>query len=834
MPEENSQQNSFPDSHATAPSAPFYEAPPSQPAAATDDENAGSSSARVQAEGERESQSVEVKSGTINAGRVLTANIINEHYHALIEGGEEFSMRAFSMDYCDPVSAQREQEFNETFVAEQQVTNRLLISLLAKRFLIITGEPEIGKQMMALHLSYQARRCRELPCRETLLVRPLQRRVKLELQKVAEGSKDFTQRVIIFPQIGESENQDLLDLFSRLKEVELDGITRALEKNDSFFLFTADLSHIKSLKDTLQRLGVLHEVSPLPRKLLELGLDKKVARLLADRNVSPEQAEAVRMYISKNKEVLLERLPKMAQLSLFIESYSLRLIEENQELDLQAAIDLSASREKWFLQDLSKDFEAWCFVLTLGLCLCGTETEGVPWLEFDTIRGEIVKCLSRELQMWRQAPETPFSKLLAEQTLLEKCRAQIVREAGVGDLVRFVDNSYPAELLRVLICSNHRVLTLILPVLQRLAQSGDTRVRARAARMLGRIGEINPTLITLPLIRQWAAARSFWQKAAVGYLYEGSSASTSRSYWQSCELKLEQLAHGEDHQLLTAISVYKQLGQSSRERLAWAIAKLGELTERNFTEWLELTAKIEQQLDTYERSKKKNMHELFVATVMEQTLKELRKLLNKVYDEDGQIMLAICYSLVELSLQAGAFAVMVELKKWFQQGRKGLGALTSWIFWMEEGIADRLTKYRLPAPNVTALDGTTFNCHPVVVALGIAAHDDPQAVSQTARFLAETYHQFQEFFPTRMRQYLRRKFLLHLKNWADNAWLVPEYREVMKDLYLELLRNQQADLVKEVTAQLKNDADFNRKAHLKRFADTVLQSLSDNKKSLAP
>jgi hypothetical protein len=142
--------------------------------------------------------------------------------------------------------------------------------------------------------------------------------------------------------------------------------------------------------------------------------------------------------------------------------------------------------------------------------------------------------------------------------------------------------------------------------------------------MLGRIGEINPTLITLPLIRQWAAARSFWQKAAVGYLYEGSSASTSKSYWQLCELKLEQLAHGEDHQLLTAISVYKQLGQGSRERLAWAIAKLGELTERNFTEWLELAAKIEQQLDTYERSKKKNMHELFVAAVMEQTLKEWR------------------------------------------------------------------------------------------------------------------------------------------------------------------------------------------------------------------
>jgi hypothetical protein len=824
VPEENGQPNSFPADDTTAQSAPLYEAASSQTAARGADETADSPSALSQPDGQRGSQNVEVQSGVINADRVLTANIINEHYHALIESGEELSMRAFSIDHCHPVSAQREQEYNEIFVAEEQITTTLLSSLLMKRFLIITGEPEIGKQMLALHLSYQARRCQSQPCRETLLVRPLQRKVKLELRKVAEGGNDFAQRVIIFPQIGESENQDLLDLFSELDEVGLDGITHALKKSDSFFLFTVDQSHIKSAKESLESLGVLHEVPPLPRKSLELGLEKKVARLLAARNVSTEQAEAVRTCISKNKELLLERLPRMVHLSLFIERYSLRLIEENQELDIQAAIDLVTSPEKWFLQDLSKDFEAWCFVLTLGLCLCGAETEGVPWMEFDTIRGEIAKCLSRELQMWRRPPEAPFSNLLAEPKLLEKCRVQILHEAGVGDLVRFTESGYPGELLRVLICSNRRVLTLILPVLRRLAESGDTQIRARAARMLGRLGEINPTLITLPLIRKWVAARPLWQKAAVGYLYEGISASPSKSYRQLCELKLEQLSHGDEDQLWTAISVYKQLGHGSRERLAWAIAKLGELTEGNFTEWLEWTTKIEQLLDTYERKKKKNMQELFVAAVMEQTLKELRRDLNKVYDEDGQIMLAICYSLVALSLQAGTFAVMLELSKWFHQGRKALGALTSWIFWMEEGIADRLARYRLPAPNVTAVNGSTFGAHPVVVALGIAAHDDPQAVSQAARFLVATYHQFQESFPTRMRQYLRRKFLLHLKSWADNAWLVPEYREAMKELYVNLLRSAEAGIVKDITAQLKSDADFTGKAHLRRFADMVMQS----------
>jgi hypothetical protein len=806
VPEENSQQTGPPAGETNAPKAPLYE-----PAAKADNETGDPSPERVQGEGERGSQNVEVQADTVYAERVNTANTINENYYAMIEGGEELSMRPFSIDHCDPVSAQREQEFNEIFVGDEDVQTKLLRTLQAKRFLIITGAPEIGKQMLALHLSYQARRCREQPCRETLLVRPLQRKVKLELQKVAEAGKEFTQRVVIFPQIGESENQDLLDLFSRLKVIELDRITRALSKNDSCFLFTADLSHIKSVRDILQSLGVLQEVPPLSKKFLALGLEKKVERLLAASNVSTEQAQAVRTCVVKNKELLLERLPRMVHLSLFVERYSLRLIEENQELSVEAAIDLVASPEKWFLQDLSKDFEAWCFVLTLGLCLCGTETEGVPWLEFDTIRGEIVKCLSRELQMWRRPPEAPFSNLLAEQKLLEKCRAQIVHETGVGDLVRFVDSSYPAELLRVLICSNRRVLTLILPVLQRLAQLGDTQVRARAARMLGRLGEINPTLITLPLIRKWVKARPLWQKAAVGYLYEGSAASPSKSYRQLCDLKLEQLSQGNDDELWTAISIYKQLGQSSREQLAWAIAKLGELTEANFTEWLEWVAKIEQQLDTYERSKKKNV-------------KELRRVLNELYNKDVQIMLAICYSLVALSVQAGAFAVMMELSKWFHQGRKGLGALTSWIFWMEEGLADRLEKYRLPAPNVTAVNGATFGAHPLVVALGIAAHDDPQAVAQAAGFLAATYQQFHEFFPTRMRQYLRRKFLLHLKNWADNAWLVPEYREVMKDLYVELLRNPQANLVKDVTAQLKSDADFTGKAHLKRFAEMVLQS----------
>ncbi|HWS99944.1 MAG TPA: hypothetical protein VN256_06840 [Pyrinomonadaceae bacterium] len=828
MPEEITPQDNMPAGEPSAQGAVAQGAPPARPPA-QGQETAGPSQAQPQDEDKRASSNVEVRSEVINAGgSVISANIVNEYYTALTEGGEDSSIRAFSAEYCDPIAEEKERELKELVVFEEKLMSELLSALLSKRFLILAGERETGKQTLALHLSQMLRQCAGEPCRETLLARALQRRVRVELQKVAEARKDFGQRAVIFPRIGESENRDLLGLFARLQTIELEHIVDALRRNGSFFLFTVDTPHIKLLKDDLQALGVLREIPPLPRHLLELGLEKKLTRFLAERDIPAEQAEhqAARKYVSENKALLLERLPKMSQLALFVERYLLRLVGEHPEMDLRAAIDLAASPEKWFLNDLGKDFEAWCFVFTLALCLCGAGTKGVPWLEFETIRREIVKHLSRELRLWRHQQESPLSNLLAEQALLERCRAQIVREVGYGDLVRFTDSSYPAELWRVFTSSNRQVLTLILPVLQRLAQSGDTQIRARAARMLGRIGEINPSLITLGLIGQWANAKSFWQKAAVGYLYEGVWDSQDESYRQLCQLKLEQLADSDGDELWTAIAVYKQRGQSGGEHLATAIAKLGEITEQNFTGWLEWEKKIEQELESFEQKKQKNRQEVVVAS---KELKELRKALNRLYhDEDGKIMLAICFSLVALSRQAGAFAVMVELNNWFRQGRKGLAPLTSWIFWMEAGIADRLGR-PMPVPHA-AVNDTIPSCHPVVIALGAAAKNEPQAISQAASFLAATYQQFSESFHPRVRQYLRRKFLLHLKSWADSSWLVPEYRQVMKDLYVELLLSPQDDLVRNVTMQLKSDPEFTGRAHLKRFADLVLERRQEIKR----
>ena len=803
-----------------AQSPPQQGASPPQPAPAPRDDSSTSSSATPKAEGTRATTEVNANIHDAQADTIVIASAV---YQAFVSGaGDEYSISLFSVDCCDPISEQRERELAEVVVAEEDLTLELLNVLLSRRFLILSGKPEIGKQTLALHLSQLVRQRMAESCRETLLAKSLQRRVRLELQKIAGAVKEFGQRAIIFSQIGETENRDLLDLFSRLKKTELNTLTDTLKKSDSFFLFTVDLPHIISLKDDLQGLGILHEVSPPSVKLLERGLDKKVERFLSDRKISLEQAQAARSFIDENKAILLERLPRMSQMALFIERYLLQLIDENQELDLRAAIDLVASPEKWFLQDLGKDFEAWCFVFTLGLCLCGSETDGVPWMEFETFRREIEKCLSRELRTWRQQPEAPFSKLLSEQSLLEKCRIQIVREAVIGDLVRFADRSYPAELWRVFTRSNHRILALILPVLQKLAWSENVQIRARAARMLGRMGEINPTLITMPTIREWVEAEPLRQKAAVGYLYEGILASPDESYRQLCWHRLEHLSLGDGDALITAIAVYKQLGQSGGEHLATAITKLGEITERNFTDWLERVKIIEKFLADYMR-KQKDWQERLFADKRGRTLKELRRLLNAAYKEDGNILFAICYSLVALCLPVNTFEVMVELNNWFQQGRKGLAALTSWIFWMEEGIADRLDKYQIPATDISTLDGTVYNCHPLVVSLGRAAQNDPQVISQTARFLVATYIQFDDFFPPPMRQYLRRKFLWHLKIWADNAWRVQEYRQVMKNLYVELLRSSHTELVRDLTMQLKSDSEFTGKAHLKRFAEIVLQ-----------
>jgi hypothetical protein len=819
MSDENVPLNNSLTGDAASLSSTSGDAASSSSAATASNDASASSSGQQDAGGERVNKAVRSEIGELHANQSYIANEIQIKYEAFVSEGNE--IRTFSVDYCSPINPQREQDLNELLVADERVIEILRDSLLAKRFLILAGEPEIGKQMLALRLSSQVRQIVGDPCRDTFVVRPLQRRVKFELRKVVEDKKDFGKRVIIFPQIGESDNRDLLDLFTRLEQMELDGITSALKKSDSFLLFTVDTPHIKPAQEDLKRLAVLHEIQPLSKQLLEQGIEKKLSRFLDDKNAAVEQAIAVHAWMESNKQTLLERLPKMSLLALFIERYLLDIIDG--KLDLQAAIDAVASPEKWFLQDLSKDFEAWCFVFTLGLCLCGAETEAVPWLEFETIRREITKCLAQELRMWRHPPEEPsFKKLLDERTLLEKCRAQIVHEAGIGALVRFADGSYPPKLWRVFVNSNRRVLTLILPLLQKLAQSRDPQTRMRAATILGRIGEINPSLITLELIREWSAAKPIWQKAAVGYLYEGILSSPDENYRQICLLKLEHLSLSEDaDKLLTAIVTYKQIGQSGGGNLALAVEKLGQITERNFAEWLKWEDKIEKQLEEYLRKKQTSWQELMDTVVNVRDLKDLRAKLRQAYDEDG-IMLAICYSLVALSLQVGALAVMVELNKWFQHGHKSLAALTSWIYWMEEGIADRLATYKTTVPKLSK--DPMQGCHPMVVSLGMAAQNEPKAISQTADFLAATYNHFSKSFPPSMRQFLRRKFLLHLRNWADSAGLVEEYEQVIKDLYVELLLSQHTDLVNHLTDHLKNDPEFTNKAHLNHFARDVLQS----------
>jgi hypothetical protein len=824
MAEELTPQNNIQTGETTVPPPPSEAAPPSQPEPPAT-ENLSDSSA------EGWNKVTTQLGDNANVGKMISANVVYESYQAFVtEGGEDFAARAFSSEYCVSVSSYKEEELNETLVADESLANILLDRLQAKRFLILAGEPEIGKTMLALHLSCRLRQGSRKPCRETLLVRPLQRRVKLDLQKVAEDIKEFGQRVVIFPQLGESDNTDLFDLFARLRDFELEKIVEALKRSESLLLFTADTSYVKPFKEALKSLDVLHEISPPSKQMLGLGLEKKVARLLSENKVPQEQREAAWNLITGNKEMLVEQLPKMSQLALLVKVYLLDIIDQSNSLDLPTAIDLVESPEKWVLQDLGKDFEAWCFVFTLGLCQSGAETEGVPWSEFEALRGAITKRLSTELRMWRQLQDNSFAKLLEERALLEKCRAQIVREAGVGDLVRFVDGSYPAKLWRVFTTSNRRALTSILPLLRELAQASETQTRARAARIIGRIGEINPSITTLPIIREWIAAKPLRQRAAVGYLYEGILASPDDSYRQICLLKLENLSLSrEADELWTAIAVYKQIGQGGGDNLALAVIKLGQIAERNFSEWLGWEKKIERQLEAYLKRKQKDWQELLVTAASVQKLKELREELRQVYDEDGRIMLAICYSLVALSLQVSAFDVIVELNEWIQQGRGSLAALTSWMFWMEEGVADRLAQYRMPAPSTPSVNGATLpGCHPMVVALADAARNDTHAVSRAACFLAATHNQFSGF-PIRMRQFLRKKFLLHLKDWVSSAWPVKEYRQLMNDLYLELLRSSHADLASNLTDYLKNDLDFNTKAHLKCFAEMVLRGPQDTR-----
>ena len=100
-------------------------------------------------------------------------------------------------------------------------------------------------------------------------------------------------------------------------------------------------------------------------------------------------------------------------------------------------------------------------------------------------------------------------------------------------LVRFRDERYPQRLWQALLGPARGLATLMIPLLRELALGQRSRLREIAASALGRLGQIGPFDLAVPLLQVGLVKASNREELA-GCFLQGSAGSDDKTYRDLC------------------------------------------------------------------------------------------------------------------------------------------------------------------------------------------------------------------------------------------------------------------------------------------------------------
>jgi hypothetical protein len=588
----------------------------------------------------------------------------------------------FTIDRAVDVAADHARTIRELFVGDERLIDGALADLEKHRILLLAGGPECGTSMMAVYLATRLAERSQLE--STLVVGSLDPKVGVDLWKI-----DVIKRTLIF--MNSFHNRDLMGFFSRNDGVEWGRLTRKLLENDAYLIFTAEPEVIALFR------AVRRDI-PLPgRDLVGRGLDIRVRWLERQRLLDAEQIRQV----SEHRERLIEALKTLPRVARFLDQFI------GNDPNIDAALQRFNDIPFWFSKDLTADIEAWCFALTLALAQVVRNGSGIGWYELERIR--------RAVTEQSKAGRT-LRRSLSDDLLLQRARAEVVREPSrLGDSVRFSDRSYAEIIWKTLATNHRRVLTALIPTLRTIAEEergpGSYEVRSLAAQMLGRIGELDPFSISIPLIQHWAGA----QRPFIGRLLQGMRTSKHKAYRQAAIGAVDSLTvdGGDDatihDALLTAISAYSLLGQQelepAMERLGTiAVQKLAPVMV-NLHEIDQLMEQVDQRLSGADSPQ--------IAEGLLQERFRLGDIAERLSTQQAALLGPIEQAVVYLCLTADPVEVLHELGKWIARGDARTATMVALLF-LHDGIAVDLEK---AAGRVQALSGGETRLHPIARSL---------------------------------------------------------------------------------------------------------------------
>jgi hypothetical protein len=700
----------------------------------------------------------------------------------------------------------------------------LVTHLTERRVLLLSAERGAGKVSAAICLGRQMRQT-QMCSKLTLVSDSLDRQVRIDVRHLAERDKGLAGRLIIFRKPFGRADPELARLFEKTDRPEWEQLIARLRQQNAFLVFTADPKDAKALRDRAAVQELLRELVPHPRTLLEGGLDDKL-QALESGGAAREPLDALRA----GREPLLASFHFSSSLAEFVDFY---VDHYRPDLGLDDAIARFHDSSEWLLQELERDFEFWSFGFTLALAQCVRDAQGIAWLDFDRLHRRVRQWLRRDLNQRSaaatDADETDDAEIhpaLSEAPLLRRCRAEIVKDSStLGDVIQFRDGAPPQRLWTVILERHRRALTTILPGLRDLAENGadDLRsLRILAAQILGRIGEVDPHRIILPLLDRWVRSEKGRHHGVVGPLFEGVIGSGSERYRTLCLRHLRQLRRGAASGdkaavagMHAAIAAYSWIGDYD---LGLAMRELGEIAREHLSPMIgdmqqvgRLLAELEAEFRKQAGSGEDLDDLLFCHSL-------LRDLMGLLYKKKGPALLGVQGTLASLCLTTGPIPIFRELKKWIEVGGWKTGVLVALMFLHENGIANVLKASKVEVG--TAGDGPPTVCNPLVtwVAAG------PNEVRQTAGFLGELYQSvtIPHGVDARLQRYCRESLQGHLLDWVRDALPVPEYAASMRSLF-EVLALTHEGILRDPLNQLLGRREFTDpgEPRLRAFAASI-------------
>ena len=432
---------------------------------------------------------------------------------------------------------------------------------------------------------------------------------------------------------------------------------------------------------------------------------------------------------------------------------------------------------------------------------------------------------------------------------LEKSCARILKDPNsLADVIHFNEDSYSQKLWEIFLKHHRRILTLLLPRLCEMAEdhSGkyDHRQRVLCARIIGRIGEIDPDRVSLAVVERWLNSANVNDRATIGALYQGILASRDERYRGAFLDLLESLSASdnsnvnqeedaaltpeeknrllaaraaEKNRLLTAISVYSQLGAYD---LSLAVRGLERIAQAKLVPLMEDVQRIGRLIERTrnEFSQQTSADEALGLLIYQDMLSDLAA---RLYAQQGHIFVGVQYALCSLALNTDPVSVFKELRYWIESSNQATGALVALMFLAGNGIATTLESRQVEIYNKDVTTAERKTCNSIIAALTLGQ----DSVLEMARFLVTIFESFSVkfIFPKEFMRYLRESFLSHLQTWAETSLSIESCRTATEDLFAELMRVHKGVLFEPIY-KLLNSPEFSKEDRdlKKGFVDAVL------------